>query len=45
VWLNTGHGSNGWGMAMGTARAVADLMAGRTPEINCEKFDPARLLA
>lgn len=32
--LNTGHGVLGWTMAMGSARIVADLASGRTPEID-----------
>jgi D-amino-acid dehydrogenase len=32
--LNTGHGHMGWTMACGSARIVADLIAGRTPEID-----------
>jgi D-amino-acid dehydrogenase len=31
--LNTGHGHIGWTMSHGSARIVADLIAGRTPEI------------
>ena len=29
LWLDTGHGTLGWTMACGSARALADLMAGR----------------
>ena len=29
VWLNLGHGSSGWALSCGSARVVADLMAGR----------------
>jgi D-amino-acid dehydrogenase len=32
--LNTGHGTLGWTMAAGSARIVADLITGRTPEID-----------
>jgi D-amino-acid dehydrogenase len=32
--LATGHGTLGWTMAAGTARLVADLVSGRTPEID-----------
>ena len=31
---NTGHGHMGWTMACGAARIVADLVAGRAPEID-----------
>lgn len=33
-FMNTGHGHMGWTMAPGSARIVADLVAGRTPEID-----------
>lgn len=33
LYLNTGHGTLGWTMACGSARVVADLVLGRTPEI------------
>ncbi len=32
-YYNCGHGHMGWTMASGTARIVADLIAGKTPEI------------
>jgi D-amino-acid dehydrogenase len=31
--LATGHGTLGWTMAAGTGRVIADLVSGRTPEI------------
>lgn len=34
LWLNTGHGTLGWTMACGSARALCDLMRGRKPEVN-----------
>lgn len=34
--LNTGHGMLGWTMGAGTARIVADLVAGHAPEIEME---------
>jgi D-amino-acid dehydrogenase len=33
LWFNTGHGHIGWTMSHGTARIVADLIAGRTPAV------------
>ena len=33
LWLNTGHGAGGWALACGSARALADLMAQREPEV------------
>ncbi|SNB68113.1 D-amino acid dehydrogenase small subunit [Arboricoccus pini] len=32
--LNTGHGTLGWTMACGSARVMADLISGRSPEID-----------
>jgi D-amino-acid dehydrogenase len=34
--LNVGHGSQGWSMACGSGRVLADLVAGRKPEIDLE---------
>ena len=34
--LSTGHGTLGWTMAAGTGRVVADLIAGREPEISLD---------
>lgn len=34
LFLNTGHGHIGWTMSMGSARVVADVIAGRKPEID-----------
>jgi D-amino-acid dehydrogenase len=34
LWLNTGHGHMGWTMACGSARVLADLMAGKKPAID-----------
>ncbi|MFZ4528786.1 MAG: D-amino acid dehydrogenase [Undibacterium curvum] len=34
LYLNTGHGSLGWTMAAGSAHALADIMAGRRPEVD-----------
>jgi len=36
LFLNSGHGSNGWTQACGTSRIVASLVAGRTPDIDLE---------
>ena len=32
--LNTGHGTLGWTMAGGSGRVMADLIAGRKPEVD-----------
>jgi D-amino-acid dehydrogenase len=34
LWLDTGQGHMGWTMGAGSARIVADLIAGRTPGID-----------
>ncbi|MCY1378437.1 D-amino acid dehydrogenase 1 [compost metagenome] len=36
LFLNSGHGSNGWTQACGTSRVVADLVCGREPEIDLD---------
>ncbi|HXM83755.1 MAG TPA: D-amino acid dehydrogenase [Burkholderiales bacterium] len=33
LFLNTGHGTLGWTLACGSAKALADLVSGRTPEV------------
>ena len=43
VWLNVGHGAHGWALACGSARALADLMAGRPPHIDIEGLGVDRL--
>jgi glycine/D-amino acid oxidase-like deaminating enzyme len=43
LWLNLGHGSSGWSLSCGSARAVADLIGGRAPEIDLEGLDMCRL--
>jgi D-amino-acid dehydrogenase len=42
LWLATGHGTLGWTMAAGTGRVVADLLSGRTPEIDMAGLTLAR---
>lgn len=34
LWLNTGHGTLGWTLACGSGRLLADIVGGRTPEID-----------
>ena len=38
LFLNTGHGSLGWTLACGSARAVADLVSGSTPEVDIQDY-------
>ena len=33
LWLNTGHGHMGWTMACGSAKIIADVIAGRPTDI------------
>ncbi|MEE8189668.1 MAG: D-amino acid dehydrogenase [Kiloniellales bacterium] len=42
LYFNTGHGHMGWTMACGTARITADLIAGRSPEIDLAGMTLAR---
>jgi D-amino-acid dehydrogenase len=43
LWLNLGHGSSGWALSCGSARAVADLIGGRDPGVDLEGLDIGRL--
>jgi D-amino-acid dehydrogenase len=45
IWLNLGHGSSGWALSCGSARVVADLIAGREPAIDISGLTPQRLKA
>lgn len=36
LYLNSGHGSNGWTQSCGTARIVADIVSGRAPAIDMD---------
>lgn len=45
VWINLGHGSSGWALSCGSARVVADLIAGRPPEVDIEGLGVERLAA
>lgn len=43
LWLNLGHGSSGWALSCGCARAVTDLIAGRKPEVDLDGLGIERL--
>jgi D-amino-acid dehydrogenase len=43
VWLNLGHGSSGWALSCGSARALADLMAGKSTDVDMEGLGISRL--
>jgi len=42
LFLNTGHGTLGWTMSSGSACLIADLVSGRTPEIDATDLAVAR---
>lgn len=43
LWLNLGHGSSGWALSCGSARALADLIAGKSADIDMEGLGLSRL--
>jgi D-amino-acid dehydrogenase len=43
LWLNLGHGSSGWALSCGSARALADLIAGKSAAIDMEGLNISRL--
>lgn len=45
LFLNSGHGSNGWTQACGSSRVVADLVCGRKPEIDLDGLTLERFQA
>ncbi len=45
LWLNLGHGSSGWALSCGSARALADLIACRAPDLDIGGFGAERLRA
>jgi D-amino-acid dehydrogenase len=44
LWLNLGHGSSGWALSCGSARVIADKIAGRAPPFDTEGLGIERLL-
>lgn len=42
LFLNTGHGTLGWTMSLGSGRIAADLVGGKTPEVRCDDLALAR---
>ena len=42
VWLNLAHGHNGWSMACGAARVLADQISGKPAEIDVARLNPSR---
>lgn len=45
VWLNLGHGASGWGLACGSARLLADQIAGRATAFDPKALSPLRYTA
>ena len=43
LWLTLGHGSSGWALGCGSARVLADLVAGKTADIDMEGLGVERL--
>jgi D-amino-acid dehydrogenase len=42
LWVDAGHGPLGWTQACGSARVLADLVAGRAPPLRAADYDPHR---
>lgn len=42
LWLNLGHGAHGWTLACGSARLLADQIAGRTPLLDPDPYSLRR---
>ena len=42
LYLNTGHGTLGWTMACGSGRVLADIVSGRTPEVDVSALGMGR---
>jgi D-amino-acid dehydrogenase len=38
LWLNTGHGALGFTLACGSARVIADVIAGRAPSVDVSAY-------
>ena len=44
IWLNLGHADHGWALACGSARTLADLLAGEPPAPELHGLSAARFL-
>jgi D-amino-acid dehydrogenase len=42
IWLNLGHGSSGWALSCGSARALADLIGGKPAALDLAGFAQSR---
>jgi D-amino-acid dehydrogenase len=45
LYLNTGHGTLGWTMAAGSGRVLADIVSGKTPDIEVADLNLSRYSA
>ena len=43
LWFNLGHGSSGWALSCGSARALADQVGGKPADIDMQGFAGTRL--
>jgi D-amino-acid dehydrogenase len=43
VWLNLGHGSSGWALSCGSARVLAEAVAGRAPPVDVTRLGVERV--
>jgi D-amino-acid dehydrogenase len=42
LFVNTGHGTLGWTMSCGSGKVLADIMSGRTPDIDASQLGMER---
>lgn len=42
LYINTGHGTLGWTMSCGSAKAIADLISNKSPDISLKGLGTAR---
>ena len=42
LYINTGHGTLGWTMSLGSGRLIADLVGGKTPDIRSDDLSLTR---
>jgi D-amino-acid dehydrogenase len=42
LYLNTGHGTLGWTMACGSGRVLADLVSGKSPDVDASPLNISR---
>lgn len=42
LYVNTGHGTLGWTMACGSGRVLADIISGKSPDIDVSDLGPER---